>query len=427
MKWVLFAIAVLAPAALQATPLETAKALAADTFKGWTYGNAARKKTIDCVQFMEVVIAKEVGRPLTAVERQTIAIHHGWSAEEVQAKAADGKDPKVSGLAHALVDLMQVATRVEPSEARVGDFVQYWKQNEEGSWFGHSSLLSSVSDGKARLYGSHKSTNGIADSNFELKLTGDDRHVFLVRLQEGLQHNVQRSQDGTLWLPKGMSTYESAKYAWTLPMKRWGMYQVKAHFAAIPPKESTLTLLGKSTAESHIGRRVYFAKPVDYPVSLTCKDAEPELRAISLIPAPEGSSDLAESDGKVVLHSRDATVFGQVLRYEPNPKKLCLGFWANEDDRAEWVFEIETAGTFDVEIDQGCGKGHGGSSAYVSSSGQELTFTVQDTGHFQNFRTRTLGKLTLSAGMNTLTVGAHKKSKGAVMDVCEIRLVREAP
>ena len=210
-------------------------------------------------------------------------------------------------------------------------------------------------------------------------------------------------------------------------MKRWGMYEVKAHFAATPPKESTLTVLHMSTSESHIGMRVYFAKPGDYPVRLRWKAGDAELRAIALVPAPEGSSDLAESDGKVILHSRDATVLGQVLRYEPNPKKLCLGFWANEHDRAQWVFDVEKEGTFDVEIDQGCGKGHGGSTAYVSSSGQELTFTVEDTGHFQNFRTRTLGKLTLPAGANTLTVGAHKKAKGAVMDVREIRLVRETP
>ena len=427
MKWALLIFAILVPAALQASPLDTARSLAGGTFAGWTYGNAAKKKTIDCVQFMEVVIAKEVGRPLTPDERRMIAIHHGWSAQEVQEKAAAGSDPKVSGLAHALVDLMKVATRVESGDARPGDFVQYWKRNDAGQWFGHASLLSRVSDGKATLYGSHKSTNGIADSNFELKLSGDDRHVYLVRLNEGLRNKIQRSQDGSLWLPVGMGKREGDKYTWNLPMTRWGMYEVKARFGTSLPTTSRLTVLEKSTEDSSIGLRAYFAKPGDYPVTFSWAGDDAELAAIAVLPAPEGSSELAETEEKVILNSGDATVLGQVLRYEPNPKKLCLGFWANEDDRAQWVFELAKAGTFTVEIDQGCGKGHGGSTAYVLSGGQELSFTVEDTGHFQNFRTRPLGTLTLSAGLHTLTVGAYKKAKGAVMDVSEIRLTRQEP
>ena len=79
-----------------------------------------------------------------------------------------------------------------------------------------------------------------------------------------------------------------------------------------------------------------------------------------------------------------------------------------------------------VVIGQGCGKGHGGSTAYLSVGKQRLEFLVEDTGHFQNFKTRYLGTLTLTiSGKHTLVVGGVKKAKGAVMGVREIRLVLE--
>ena len=165
------------------SPLETAEALAKKDFAGWTYGAKAADRQIDCVQFMAAVIAQEVARPLGKAERNTININHGWTAEEVQAKAETGKDPKVSGLVHALVDLMKVAERVPLAEARPGDFVQYWMKRKDGRWFGHASLIAKVEGGHAVLYGSHKSTNGIAMSGFKLNLLGKDRHVYLARLK----------------------------------------------------------------------------------------------------------------------------------------------------------------------------------------------------------------------------------------------------
>lgn len=133
---------------------------------------------------MSAVVEKEVKRPLTQAERRAIHIHHGWSAEEVQVKAEEGTDPKLSGVVHALVDLMAVGTRVLLAEARPGDFVQYWIKKENGQWFGHASILATVEDGHAVIYGSHKSTDGIALSTFKLNLQGKNRHVYLARLKD---------------------------------------------------------------------------------------------------------------------------------------------------------------------------------------------------------------------------------------------------
>ena len=72
---------------------------------------------------------------------------------------------------------------------------------------------------------------------------------------------------------------------------------------------------------------------------------------------------------------------------------------------------------------QGCGKGQGGSEVEVSVGQQILGFTVEDTGHFQNFKAREIGKLTLDRpGRYTLTVKPKKRAAAAVMDLRSITL-----
>ncbi len=425
---------------LQASPLETAHHLAETHFDGWTYGSRAQEKKVDCVQFMSAVVSAELGRRLTKEERDAININHGWTAEEIQAKAAAGADPLISGIHYALADFMQVAEKVKPAEAQPGDFIQYWKRAASGKWFGHASLISRVTNGTAKLYGSHKSTNGIAESDFQLKLTGDDRHVFVVRLDPAKLEGAQLRQDGMMFLPVSLATRAGNQLTWDVAFKRWGMYDLAClrpgtdldAGSDIQALATSVTLLEKS-AEWKLpapkALRIYVEKPGTYQVALTFKDAVPlamPMGPITLTPAPEGTEVLSEADGQVVLHSRDSTVRGKTLRYEPNPKKRCLGFWSDVNDRAEWQFNVAKPGKFRLEIDQGCGKGHGGSRAYVSVAGREYPFTVEDTGHFQNFKTRVLGEVELpQATTYLLTVGGKKKAKGAVMDVREIRLVRQ--
>ena len=120
------------------------------------------------------------------------------------------------------------------------------------------------------------------------------------------------------------------------------------------------------------------------------------LKAITLRPASEGQDVvLPAADGSVELDASDATVHGVTLRYEPNPKKLCLGYWSNPADWASWRFEVGTPGPYRVEIQQGCGAGHGGSTAKVVVADAAFEFTVEDTGHFQNFRAREVGTSSL--------------------------------
>jgi len=130
------------------------------------------------------------------------------------------------------------------------------------------------------------------------------------------------------------------------------------------------------------------------------------------------------SGGRIVLHSSGAKAHGEKLHYEEQEKKNTLGFWVNPADWASWDFEVQRPGTYAIHIWQGCGKGSGGSEVEIKCAGQSSRFTVEDTGHFQNFKEREIGKVTFDkAGPQALEVRALSKPGGAVMDLRQIVLV----
>jgi arylsulfatase A-like enzyme len=126
--------------------------------------------------------------------------------------------------------------------------------------------------------------------------------------------------------------------------------------------------------------------------------------------------------GDIRLHAKDARVHAKTMRYEPQTYKNVLGYWTNPEDWADWEFDVATAGKYEVEVQQGCGKGSGGAEVAVEVAGLTLKFTVQDTGHFQNFIQRTIGFVELPAGKQTLAVRPQTKPGGAVMDLRRVVL-----
>ena len=68
-------------------------------------------------------------------------------------------------------------------------------------------------------------------------------------------------------------------------------------------------------------------------------------------------------------------------------------------------------------------RSNGGSDVAVAIGDQTLSFVVEDTGHFQNFKAREIGTVTLDKpGRYTLTVKPKKKAAAAVMDLRSVTL-----
>ena len=82
--------------------------------------------------------------------------------------------------------------------------------------------------------------------------------------------------------------------------------------------------------------------------------------------------------------------------------------------------DVPAAGRWEVEVLQGSGVG--GAEVAVETGGKELVFTVQETGHFQQFIQRSIGQVDLPAGGQTLAVKPRTKPGAAVMDLRRVVL-----
>ena len=178
--------------------------------------------------------------------------------------------------------------------------------------------------------------------------------------------------------------------------------------------------------DAALHRRLYIDQdPSQLVAESTAAATEPQWKAWreAMNAAVKGRQpSVTPATGDVRLHAKDARVHGQTLRYEPQPNKNVLGYWTNADDWADWEFEVATAGVYEVEIQQGCGKGSGGAEVAVDIDGQTLKFTVQDTGHFQNMILRTIGQVELATGKHSLAVKPKTKPGAAVMDLRRVVL-----
>ena len=123
-----------------------------------------------------------------------------------------------------------------------------------------------------------------------------------------------------------------------------------------------------------------------------------------------------------------AETHGEKLVFEPQPHKNTIGYWTVPTDWASWTIAAAQPGLYDVDILQGCGTDQGGSNVRIllTSHGKqvdELTFAVEDTGHFQNFKQRRIGQLRVPAdGAYQLEIRPKNIANKAVMDVRKVIL-----
>lgn len=227
---------------------------------------------------------------------------------------------------------------------------------------------------------------------------------------------------------------------WQLKASRAGMYDVSLTYSLASGTSDLNIAFGDQALTPTINKtgswyryrsvsigRVYIPKAGSHKVTVACSaktgGAVMNLKAVLLEPAPEGDPVVQSEDGVILCHSKQATVHSTKLQYEHNPKKNTLGYWVNESDWAHWEFANSAAGDFDIEVLQGCGTGQGGSDVEVRVGGKSFPFVVEDTGHFQNFQPRVIGRVSLGEGAQRLEIRPVKKAKTAVMDVRQIRLL----
>lgn len=131
-----------------------------------------------------------------------------------------------------------------------------------------------------------------------------------------------------------------------------------------------------------------------------------------------GNKPLLKDASKEILLSASAgTPHGKKLRYEPEPHKNVLGYWTEVEDWADWELTVPSDGTYEIEVQCGCGANNGGSVVRLEIGNESLQWTVRDTGHFQNMILENIGAMRLKAGKVRLAVRPQSKTGAAVMDI----------
>jgi hypothetical protein len=242
----------------------------------------------------------------------------------------------------------------------------------------------------------------------------------------------------------GFWTDPADRVVWDVAATRWGRYEVFLTYSTASPAGgvATIAMGGESLDvelpstgswyryETVSAGKLYLKAEGKHELSVAAKKltgpALMNLKAVWLEPTAESDARVVQADdGSLTLHARDARVSGTKLRYEPKPEKNTLGYWTNPRDSAAWKFEVREPGTFDIEVLQGCGAGQGGSTMQILCLGNKpVEFEVEETGHFQNFVPRIVGRVNLDrAAAAVIVVQPRKIAKAAACDIRQIRLI----
>lgn len=167
------------PSAADQATLTCATNLAAQ-YGNYTYGTGSNR--IDCVHFVLKVAECRLGGKLSPDVRKAVLIAHGWSDGVTDQIAAVGTNAQLAGIQYALTSVTNLGTVIQPTAAKAGDFVQYWRQSGN-HWQGHSAVITAVRNGRfATILGAHASMNRVAELDKPLDLLGTNRLVYVVRI-----------------------------------------------------------------------------------------------------------------------------------------------------------------------------------------------------------------------------------------------------
>lgn len=163
-------------------PLLVGVRLAETRYKDWRYGYREYRRQVNCVQFMVAVVEELLQRELSPQERSAILINNVGRRRHLKRLILQN-DRRIRGIQTALVQ-MGKGQIVRPSDAKPGDFIQFWKQRDR-RWHGHAAIITDIimRDGKlcSLVFGAHQSLGGVGIGNFEVGLNDPDIKVYLVR------------------------------------------------------------------------------------------------------------------------------------------------------------------------------------------------------------------------------------------------------
>jgi alpha-L-fucosidase len=133
------------------------------------------------------------------------------------------------------------------------------------------------------------------------------------------------------------------------------------------------------------------------------------------------------ADGSLHLKAAIAEIIGDKLTLEPGNEPN-IGYWSTTDDYVAWAVAITRPGIFEATITYACDDRDAGSEFALAVGGQTVKGTVGSTGAWINYRTVTLGKLSLGKGGRLpVTLKTTRKGIGNIMNLRAITLTPTTP
>ena len=369
-------------------------------YGGWTYGHESAKKP-------------EAGQVLGPLDQPNLSATT-FALTALRIASVKPEDPTIAKARH-FVEGCQDMVHAPPGDFIFihGDAVRNKagaRKNQDGSIAGFEPYGSVMADGWRCLLacGLDRSDKRVSTTEFWLSSNYTDKSqpgsfaADREHLRNGLYFYFQCSVSRVFLETKTRSLFSSSVRVWDKPMAN--------------------QLVSRQRPDGSWKNDVVDQREDD-PLIATSFALPSLLACRAMLVATRPAVVKQVSDGSLICHARDVICHGEKLKYEPQPQKNTVGYWVNADDYASWKIAVEKPEEFEVIVWQGCGAGQGGSEVVVSAGDQSLPMTVEETGHFQHFKRRSLGRMKLAAGEHELTVKALRKAKDAVVDVRQIRLV----
>ena len=247
--------------------------------------------------------------------------------------------------------------------------------------------------------------------------------VLGMALLSAAQAEITFAENGEVTIPAADCEVGKGVVTARFKFRRWGMYTFTVKGGGSPLEGLINGKKAKRPDAGGLGD-FYISKEEEGPIVIEVRGVTKGVQELVLTPACEGTPVVQKGAEPIELDARDSTIHGVRLVYEPQPKKLCVGYWINPKDYPEWEFTVSTPGTYEVLFTQGCGKGAGGTVAVLETEGPEARVRdgTRTPGAGRTGRSASLGKVTFKeAGVQSLTVKVVKKARG-VMDIRRIIL-----
>jgi len=142
---------------------------------------------------------------------------------------------------------------------------------------------------------------------------------------------------------------------------------------------------------------------------------------------PGNAPEVVREDGigRLILQATAARIYGPAIVLEEKYRNL--GYWQDAADHAIWTVAIPAAGRYRAILDYACADNMQGNRFVLQSGSQQLTWKVEGTGSWANYRGKEIGVLELPEGEVEVVVRSDGAIQGALLDLRSIRLAPVKP